>query len=161
MEHPEHPEEALRPNTGEPVTEEDWMDVGCGVEGEVGWGGVGWGVDRVPLCWPDYALNRMSSHNKGFIITSWRVAAVWELRAAAFSARRPRNVAQLRSAREVQTTTSPVWVSLSRSTYKAASVSGHQEKKVAMKEHSPPTSQAHALLFSSPSLSSRYNTYCL
>lgn len=38
------------------------------------------GTDRVPLCWPDYALNRMSSHNKGFIITSWRVAAVWELR---------------------------------------------------------------------------------
>lgn len=27
----EHPEEALRPNTGEPAGEWDWMDVGCGV----------------------------------------------------------------------------------------------------------------------------------
>lgn len=106
MEHPEHPEEALRPNAGEPVREWDWMDFGRGVESEGG-------IDRVPLCWPDYALNRMSSHNKGFIITSWRVAAVWELCTAVFSARHPKNVAQLCFGREVQTTTNPVWVSFS------------------------------------------------
>lgn len=29
--------------------------------------------------WPDYSLSRMSSYNKAFIITSQRVAAVWEL----------------------------------------------------------------------------------
>lgn len=90
----EHPKEALEPNTGEPVRERDWMDVGlrevavcvcmCVCRG-----------GRVPLCWPDYSLNRMSSHNKGFIITSWRVAAVWELCTAVFSARRPKYVAQL------------------------------------------------------------------
>lgn len=28
------PEEPLNPNTGEPVRERDWMDVGCGIEGE-------------------------------------------------------------------------------------------------------------------------------
>lgn len=36
VEHPEHPEEALKPTTGEPVREWDWMDVGHGVEGEGG-----------------------------------------------------------------------------------------------------------------------------
>lgn len=75
-----------------------------------GAGAGGEGVDGVPLCWPDYSLNRMSSHNKGFIITSWRVAAVWELCAAVFSARRPKNVAQLCFGRKVQRTTNPVFV---------------------------------------------------
>lgn len=88
---------------------------------------VGWGVDGVPLCWPDYSLSRMSSHNKGFIITSWRVAAAWELCAAAFSARRPENVAQLRSfGRKVQRTTKPC-IGSSLRPHKAASVSGGSE----------------------------------
>lgn len=73
MGHPEHPEEALRPQHGGASKRNGtgWMDFGR-VRG-------GGGVDRRPLYWLDYALNRMSSHNKGFIITSWSVAAVWEL----------------------------------------------------------------------------------
>lgn len=78
------------------------------------------GVDRVPLSWPDYALHRMSSHNKGFIITSWRVAAVWEPRAAVSSARHPESCVP---ALMGLTTAQPVCVSLSPLVHKAASVS--------------------------------------
>lgn len=104
----EHPKETLESNTGEPAREWDWMDIELKEVVDLGVGG--WRI--APLRWPDYSLNRMSSHNKGFIITSWRVAAVWELCTAVFSARPPKNVAQLCFGRAVQTTTNPVFVSL-------------------------------------------------
>lgn len=73
------PQEALEANTGE-------SDRGRMMSGWGWW----WRGDTEPLRWPDYSLNRMSSHNKGFIITRWRVAAVWELCTALYSARRPK-----------------------------------------------------------------------
>lgn len=94
------------PTQAKSVWEWDWVDV--------------WGVDRVPLSWPDYALHRMSSHNKGFIITSWRVAAVWEPHTAVSSARHPENCVP---ALMGLTTAQPVCVSLSPLAHKAASVS--------------------------------------
>lgn len=70
------------------------------------------------MCWPDYALHRMSSHNKAFIISSGRVATVWEL----FSARRLKNAPQLRVPSRARTTSDPV-PSLFPPRYKAVSVS--------------------------------------
>lgn len=74
-----------------------------------GWGRAGRAGEGGPVRCPDY--NRMSSHNKACIISSWRVATVWELYAAIFSAKCWKNVSQLCSWSGARTTTNPVWVS--------------------------------------------------
>lgn len=120
----EHPKEALEPNTREPVRERDWMDVGLRevVVCVCAWGGGG--VEC--LCAGLIILSTEWAH-----ITKDLLSLAGELlqsrnSAQPFSLPGDRNMWPSSAfGREVQTTTNPVFVSLSLSlAYKAASVSG-------------------------------------
>lgn len=92
--------EALRQRTYQRASGRTGLD-GCWVGGEHGQiGGLCTGLIT--------PLNRVSSHNKGFIISCWKGYCSLGTCVALLPARRPKNVGQLRSSRKFQKTTNPL-----------------------------------------------------